>query len=398
MFMKMPFTPAEVFYSYTETDGSLLSQLEKHLSVLQRAGLINPWHKLHITAGTNWKEELDHHFETASIILLLISADFFHSDYQYVELQRAMERHEANEARVIPILLRPCIWEYAPFANLQVLPRNHVPITSWRNRDAAFTQVAREIEATLKKLQQLTIAAPSTHFPKIWQIPYPRNPMFTGREDLLKELQDLLLTKKTATQAQPQTQAVSGLGGVGKTQLAVEYAFRNASRYQIVLWVNAETPETLIADYTRLARDLKLPLKNEHDQQVVIETIKWWLKNHQAWLLILDNVDDLKSIQSLLPPIHGGHVLLTTRNQVSGRLAHHLDVSVLPNEEGALLLLRRAGILSKPQTLEEATTVLARQISQELGDLPLALDQAGAYIEETGCSLQSYQQQYQALE
>src|SRR5581483_4025252 len=272
--MKMPFTPAEVFYSYTETDASLLEQLEKHLSVLRRAGLINSWHKLHIIAGTNWKEALDYHLETASIILLLISADFFHSDYQYVELQRAMERHEANEARVIPILLRPCIWEHAPFADLQVLPHNHVPITSWRNRDAAFTQVAREIEATLKELQQLTIAAPSTNFPKIWQIPYPRNPMFTGREDLLKELQDLLLTKKTAIQAQSQTQAISGLGGMGKTQLVVEYAFRNASQYQIVLWINAETPETLIADYTRLARDLKLSLKNEDDQQVVIETIK----------------------------------------------------------------------------------------------------------------------------
>ncbi len=106
--MSTNFPPVEVFYSYADVDAPLLDKLEKHLRLLQREELITPWHKRHIGAGRDWKKALDEHLNTASVILLLISADFVASDYCYgVEMQRAMERHEAGEARVIPIVLRP---------------------------------------------------------------------------------------------------------------------------------------------------------------------------------------------------------------------------------------------------------------------------------------------------
>ncbi len=109
----------EVFYSYADDDERLLQELEKHLSLLQREGLITPWHKRHIVAGMDWKKILDEHLNTASVILLLISADFVALDYCYgIEMQRAMERHEAGEARVIPIVLRPTDCQSAPFAKL----------------------------------------------------------------------------------------------------------------------------------------------------------------------------------------------------------------------------------------------------------------------------------------
>jgi hypothetical protein len=99
----------------------------------------------------DWKKIVDHHLDTASIILLLISADFVASDYCYgIEMQRAMERHEAGETHIIPILLRPVDWQSAPFGKLKALPSNGTPITEWRNRDAAFADVAKGIRSIVE--------------------------------------------------------------------------------------------------------------------------------------------------------------------------------------------------------------------------------------------------------
>src|SRR6266487_3695826 len=131
--------PIEVFCSYAHKDEPQLQKLETHLNVLKRQGLISTWHDRHIVPGMDWAYAIDTHLSTASVILLLISPDFLASDYCYgIELQRALERHRANEARVIPILLRPVDWKGAPFAHLQMLPTDARPITTWRNRDEAF--------------------------------------------------------------------------------------------------------------------------------------------------------------------------------------------------------------------------------------------------------------------
>src|SRR5262249_24830754 len=122
--------PIEVYYSYADADEDLRSELDKHLGQLRREGLITTFHKRQITAGMNWTKAQDSHLSTASIILLLVSSDFLSSDYCYgIEMQHAMERHEANETRVIPILLRPCDWQSTPFGKLQALPSNGKPLT-----------------------------------------------------------------------------------------------------------------------------------------------------------------------------------------------------------------------------------------------------------------------------
>ncbi|MBV9385660.1 MAG: toll/interleukin-1 receptor domain-containing protein [Chroococcidiopsidaceae cyanobacterium CP_BM_ER_R8_30] len=151
------FTPPteiiEVFFSYAHEDEDLRDNLEKHLSILKRQGVITGWHDRQIVAGTEWKGKIDEHLNTASIILLLISADFLASDYCYdVELARAMERHEAKQARVIPVILREVDWKGAPFGELQPLPRNAKPITNWRNPDAAFADVARGIRKVVEEI------------------------------------------------------------------------------------------------------------------------------------------------------------------------------------------------------------------------------------------------------
>jgi len=136
----------EVFYSYSHKDEALRDELEKHLMLLSRQGLITSWHDRRIGAGDEWRDQIDAHVHSAHIILLLISADFLASDYCYdVEMKRALERHTAHEAVVIPIILRPVEWSGAPFAHLQALPRNAKPLTAWPDRDEAFVDVARSI-------------------------------------------------------------------------------------------------------------------------------------------------------------------------------------------------------------------------------------------------------------
>ena len=147
-----PSEPLELFYSYAHEDEALRDELQKFLVMLRRDGVISEWHDRRIGAGTEWAGQIDQHLETASIILLLVSPDFLASDYCYdVEVKRALERHGAGEARVIPVILRPCDRQAAPFAKLQAVPRDGRPVTRWPDRDDAFLDVTRGIRAAVEE-------------------------------------------------------------------------------------------------------------------------------------------------------------------------------------------------------------------------------------------------------
>ncbi len=143
----------EVFFSYAHEDEALRDKLAKHLRNLERQKVITGWHDRQISAGTEWAGKIDVHLDSARIILLLVSPDFIDSDYCYdVELQHAMARHHAREARVIPIILRPVDWAGTPFAKLQALPKDGKPIALWPNEDEAFLDVARAIRRVAEEL------------------------------------------------------------------------------------------------------------------------------------------------------------------------------------------------------------------------------------------------------
>jgi Flp pilus assembly protein TadD len=147
----MQYTPFEVFVSYAHEDMHFMQELVSHLSLLRHQGLISVWHDNMIMAEMNREHEISEHLNSASIILLLISADFIASDYCYsIEMEHALERHRRGEARVIPIILRPVSWQSAPFAHIPALPRNGEPITSWRNRDEAFTDTVRGLRQVIE--------------------------------------------------------------------------------------------------------------------------------------------------------------------------------------------------------------------------------------------------------
>lgn len=148
--------PVDVFFSYSHRDEKLRDKLALHLSMLQREGVIKAWHDRKITAGTEWAKAIDDNLNAAGIILLLISADFLASDYCYdIEMQRALTRHEAGEALVIPIILKPVDWSSAPFSKLQAFPKDARPVTKWTNRDEAFLNIAQGIRGAATTIADL---------------------------------------------------------------------------------------------------------------------------------------------------------------------------------------------------------------------------------------------------
>jgi hypothetical protein len=117
--------------------------------------VISTWHDRKIKPGDIWKGVIDENFQRADLILLLVSADFVASDYCYeIEMKTALERHERSEAKVVPIILRACQWRDAPFGRLQALPKDGKPVTSWPNRDEAWTDVAEGIKRTVEEIRR----------------------------------------------------------------------------------------------------------------------------------------------------------------------------------------------------------------------------------------------------
>ncbi len=235
-----------------------------------------------------------------------------------------------------------------------------------------------------------SISLPSVVQQPIWNVPYRQNLFFTGREEILASLYTVLSSNIAS---RPQIWAISGLGGIGKTQLVVEYAYRHRGDYQAILWVTASSHAAFIADFVMLATPLDLPEQHEQDQDTVVRAVKRWLDANNGWLLILDDVDNLEMIVDFLPAHGTGEVLLTTRLQALGTVAQRISVEKMGLDEGGMFLLRRTRVIAPgvqfDQAMEESQAQ-AIDIVSALDGLPLALDQAGAYIEETSCGMSQY--------
>lgn len=141
-----------VFVSYSHTDEKLRKELEKHLSMLRREGIISSWDDRRIGPGEDLHGEISTHLDSADIVLLLVSADFLASDYCYdVEMERAMDRHRQGLVRVIPVILRPCDWQKAPFGILMACPTDGKPVVNHTTLDEGFLQVAQAVRLVAVK-------------------------------------------------------------------------------------------------------------------------------------------------------------------------------------------------------------------------------------------------------
>jgi tetratricopeptide (TPR) repeat protein/transcriptional regulator with XRE-family HTH domain len=232
-------------------------------------------------------------------------------------------------------------------------------------------------------------AVPASDRPAVWCVPLRPNGYFTGREAFLERLHEALSTRRIP-------QAIVGLAGMGKTQAALEYASRWRDAYCAVLWADATSHGSLTGDFVAFAEALALPATPDEEPGVVVAAVMRWLEQNPGWLLVLDNVDELATVEAFLPPAHGS-VVLTMQAQASGTVAESIELEAMPAEDAVLFLLRRAKLVPPHGGADEAHATerdAASEIASTFGGLSLALDQAGAYVEETDCGLAGYLARY----
>jgi tetratricopeptide (TPR) repeat protein len=249
-------------------------------------------------------------------------------------------------------------------------------------------RLADHLGITLEDLEILLANKQEQQTRRRWKIPYQRNPYFIGRDNLFDDLHSAFFSEAGILR-----QVLVGQPGIGKTQIAIEYAYRYGERYQAILWATAETADTLISDFARIASILQLPERDDPDGQHIVEVVKLWLDSNSGWLLILDNVDDPNLLDGFLPQEGRGHVLLTARDPEVGTRATTITVDKMRRDDGATLLLRRSKIVPEQGQLNDASEhdgEKAREIALEMDGHPLALDQAGAFIAESGCTVHTY--------
>src|SRR6266700_1530276 len=225
----------------------------------------------------------------------------------------------------------------------------------------------------------------------IENVPYARNPYFTGRDAVLHDLHEAL-SKDSAT-ALTQGHAIFGLGGIGKTQTAVEYTYRYRSDYRFIFWTRAGTEVELQAGCVEIARLLDLPEQHATNPAETVQAVKHRLEHTSAWLLVFDNADAPEMLKTSYPRTPRGHILLTSRAQVFDTLgiARPLALAKMDQQEALDFLFKRTARAQNDTKEQHA----AERLATELGYLPLALEQAAAYIVAKSARFQDYLTGYQ---
>ena len=210
-------------------------------------------------------------------------------------------------------------------------------------------------------------------------VPYQENPRFVGRTSLLDTLQDSLSAE--VPRKYNHRVALYGMGGIGKTQCVLAYVYANRTNYERIYWITAVDQAAFLSGYQQIATEAQLPGLQGANPVVVANAVLCWLKQQPSWLLVIDNLDDIKVADGFLPE-NGPHqhTLITTRNpNTKGIPAEPLEVPLLDREGSIELLSTLSEVDVQPGSTEYES---AAKIVDELQYLPLAIEQAAAYVRE----------------
>ena len=338
--------------------------------------------------------------QEAERTIAVLSTNYVEALYTYPEWEAAFKQDPRGEKGIlVPVRIQECkppgLLGLIAFIDLVGLDETAAHETlldgvrQGRNKPPTTPLFPGSISETQRTMPQQP-RFPGA-FPPIWNVPYARNPYFTGRETVLQNLHEAL-SKNSAT-ALTQGHAIFGLGGIGKTQTAVEYTYRYRFEYRFIFWTRADTEVALQAGFVEIAKLLDLPEKEATNPNDTVQAVKYWLEHESEWLLIFDNADTPELLKASYPRAPRGHILLTSRAQLFDTLgiARPLALEKMDPEEALdFLYTRTARAQSDP-----AEKNAAAQLAAELGYLPLALEQAAAYITAKTARFQDYLASYQ---
>ena len=366
---------------------------------LEEAGFASRLQAWEFRPGQDFIRQIEQAAAEADGIIAVLSPSYLDSRFAISEWQAAVERDDARGTRkLLPIRVKDCELPPLPTAGAVIDLTNVDEQEALRRLMTGIgAGTAKPTPATAFPGHSTNALQPAPRFPgslpRIWNVPHPRNPHFVGREELLAHLRSNLLSGKPTALVQ----AITGLGGVGKTGTAVEYAYRHVDDFDVVWWVRCERPATLAGDFAALAGQLDLPEKDSRDQELVIDAVREWLEVHHRWLLVFDNVEVPEDLGRYLPRDAMGQILVTSRNTTLKSHAAQFHINVFHRSESVRFLLQRAGQTNRDSS--ESDIALEREsaewLAAELGDLPLALELAAAFIRARKIGFKDYLRLFQ---
>ena len=393
------------FVSYNSADKDWAEWIAWQLEEAGHETVIQAWD---FRPGGNFALDMDRAAKETDKTIVVLSENYLSAKFTQSEWAVAFKDDpESLERKLIPIRVQQCEPRgllgsivYVDLVGLKPEAAKDAILEALRDRlkpdqEPAFP-ASTDATDGLPGHREITAEPdfPNPAVTKPWNVPYERNVFFTGREAVLADLRQQLSTGQTAALTQATSQAISGLGGIGKTQTAVEYAYRYRDEYAAVFWVRAETVTEVQTGFVEIARLLDLLQKDAQDPNDTVQAVRRWLEAHSGWLLIFDNADQPAALRDFRPrQVQGqSHVLLTSRAQTfdSWGIARPVSLAKMPAVEAVDFLFKRTGRAADDADEQAAAATLA----EELGYLPLALEQAGAYLLAQQMSFANYLKSY----
>ena len=364
----------DFFISYTKADRAWAEWIAWHLEADGYRVLIQAWD---MVPGSNWTHRMQEGVRQASRTVVVLSTSYLESVFGAAEWEAAWRGDPLGGQRRLLVFRiaecdRPGLLGGVVSVDLFGVGKEAARVRIRSAVRGAVTGRAKPADEPDFPPEARTEPRFPGALPEVWNVP-PRNPNFTGREAELGRIRTWLAEHPAVT-----VHALHGMGGIGKTQTVIEYAHRYADEYDLVWWINAEQAALIADQIARLGGELGLQLPG--DPEAMLRAVHRVLRGRNRWLLIFDNAEDADEIGRLLPG-GTGHVLITTRRGGFRSFGEVLDLDILGRAEAIALLRRRAPLLTDAE---------AGQLAIRLGDLPLALDQAAAYLDQTGMTPEEY--------